>query len=283
MINRQPSPSIIKEVSELPAPLQAPFAGELKGGMPFPETLYIPACQWGEETCPDKIVADFEDRLLILEQDDEGVQSWVFPHGRINYVQNGRILLESWILVSGMIDGERKSHMILYNSVDEKKVFPLINTLRKRVNHMSEQEFNNQEEFMDLYPDNLKFFNYSNRSVIKGEKVLFTLYQDSIKNRFYRVIDNRIAPSHILILSDKEIIIITETLSKHKEADSYSGVFTYISLHQVKDVLLPERAKNQFSLDIIMTGDDRITSAYTDDKEGELRQFVGKVKKMVQS
>ena len=283
MINRQPSPSIIKQVSELPEPLQTPFAGELKGGMPFPETLYIPACQWGEETCPDKIVADFEDRLLILEQDDEGVQRWVFPHGQINYVQNGRILLESWILVSGMIDGERKSHMILYNSVDEKKVLPLINTLRKRVNHMSEQEFNNQEEFMDLYPDNLKFFNYSNRSVIKGEKVLFTLYQDSIKNRFYRVIDNRIAPSHILILSDKEIIIITETLSKHKEADSYSGVFTYISLHQVKDVLFLERAKNQFSLDIIMTGDDRITSAYTDDKEGELRQFVGKVKKMMQS
>ena len=32
-------------------------------------------------------------------------------------------------------------------------------------------------------------------------------------------------------------------------------------------MLLPERAKNQFSLDIIMTGDDRITSVYTDDKE----------------
>ena len=283
MINRQPSPSIIKQISELPPALQASFAGVWAGGTPFPETLYIPACQWGEETCPDKIVADFEDRLLILEQDEEGVRSWVFPHSQINYVQNGRILLESWILVSGLVDGERKSHMILYNSVDEKKVLPIINIIRKRVNRMTDEEFNNQEEFMDLYPDNLKFFNYSNRSVIKGEKVLFTLYQDSIKNRFYRVIDNRIAPSHILILSDKEVIIITETLSKHKEADSYSGVVTYISLHQIKDVLLPERAKNQFSLDIIMAGEDRITSVYTDDKEDELRQFVKKVKNLIRA
>lgn len=283
MINRQPSPSVITKVGELPVPLQEPFAGLLKAGASFPDALYIPSSNWGDEISPEKILADFEDHLFIIERDEEGIRQMIFAHKDINYIQNGRILLESWILVSGMVDGERKSHMILYNSVDEKKVLPIINAIRKRVNQMTDQEFNNREEFMDLYPDNLKFFNYSNRSVIKGEKVLFTLYQDSIKNRFYRVIDNRIAPSHILILSDKEIIIITETLSKHKEADSYSGVVTYISLHQVKDVLLPERAKNQFSLDIIMTGDDRITSVYTDDKEDELRQFVGKVKKLMHS
>lgn len=283
MINRQPPPSIITQVSELPEHLQGPFAGELKRGEPFPEALFLPSSKWEEEVSPDKVVADFEDRLVILEQGEEGVRTLIFPHNQINYIQNGRILLESWILVSGMVEGERKNHMILYNSVDEKKVLPIINTIRKKVNQMTDQDFSNQEEFRDLYPDNLKFFNYSNRSVIKGEKVLFTLYQDSIKNRFYRVIDNRIAPSHILILSDKEIIIITETLSKHKEADSYSGVVTYISLHQVKHILLPERAKNQFSLDIIMTGDDRITSIYTDDKEEELKQFSEKVKKLIPS
>ena len=56
MINRQPSPSVITKVGELPVPLQEPFAGLLKAGASFPDALYIPSSNWGDEISPEKIL-----------------------------------------------------------------------------------------------------------------------------------------------------------------------------------------------------------------------------------
>lgn len=272
---------IIKNLNEVPQVFLETYQLKKETDFHFPDCVYIPEAKWGEQKESSKLICDFDNKLLILEDKDEEVKATFFKHTNINYIQNGRVLLYSWVFISGVEKGKLKTFMVIFNSVDENKFIPLINSIRKKINHISDRDFDNDSKFEFLYPENLKFLSASYRSVVKGEKVLFAIYQESIFASYLKVIDQRIAPNHMIILCDKELIIISETMTERKETDCYSGVSTYINLKRIDDLKLTVNSSGDQVLIINMEGSDTVTTVYNNDKKGELTELIERVKTLV--
>lgn len=282
MFKTESLPRIIADVSDIPEVFQEEYTRNKGGKFKFPDTIYIPKASWGDRYVNEKMVCDFEEELLIMEHDEEKTITSSIRHKDINYVQNGRVLLYSWIFISSVYGKELQSHMIVFNSSDEKKFVPLINSLRKRINGICEVEFNNDSMLDFLYPDNLKFLNYSYKSVIQGEKVLFAIFQDSIYEAHVKAMDERVAPNHLVILCDKELIFISETLTEEKEMDTYSGVASYLNLGQIEDIQLTKNSAGRYVLSIAMKNNDVISSVYESEKRAELDQLVKRIRRLVE-
>jgi len=278
MLLTNPWPVIIKENSEIPEHFRENFQTIGKEFTGFPYCIYLEKSKWGKIIENEKLICDFEDKIVIMEYIDGEVKSYVFLTSNINYIKNGRILLYSWIQISGVIDGKLDSCIFIFNATSENKFIKLITDIRKRMNGIFDEDISNESEFEFLYPDNLKFLNYSNRSVIEGEKVLFTIYQESMYTKYLMMINKKNAPNHILILCDKELIIISETLTKNTNMDAYSGIWAYINLKRIINVELSENEIEQIVLTINMEGDDKISSTYQKSKQEDLEALIGKLK-----
>ncbi|MBK5246648.1 MAG: hypothetical protein JJE49_05170 [Peptostreptococcaceae bacterium] len=284
MLLTNPWPVIIKEISEIPEHFKESFKaiseefGEGKEFDDFPYCIYLEKSKWGEIIENEKMICDFEDKIIIMENIDGEVKSLIFLHSNINYINNGRILLYSWIQINGVIDGNLETCIFIFNTTSENKFIKLITDIRKRMNGIFDEEISSNPEFEFLYPDNLKFLNYSNRSVIEGEKVLFTIFQESMYTKYFMMFDKKNAPNHILILCDKELIIISETMTKNTDMDDYSGVWAYISLKKITNVGLSENEIGQFVLNITLEGNDIISSTYQKSKKEELEALTDQLK-----
>ncbi len=277
MLLTNPWPIIVKDISEIPEHFRENFLTMGKEFTDFPYCIYLEKTKWGKIVENEKLICDFEDKIVIMENIDGEVKADIFLPSNINYIKNGRILLYSWIQISGIIDGKLETCIFIFNTTSENKFIKLITNIRKRMNGICDEEISNESELAFLYPDNLKFLNYSNRSVIEGEKVLFTIFQESMYTKYFMMIDKKNAPVHILILCDKELIIISETLTKNKDMDDYSGVWAYVNPKRITNIELSENEIEQLVLNITLEGNDQISSIYQKSKKEELDAVIEKI------
>ncbi len=126
---------------------------------------------------------------------------------------------------------------------------------------------------------NYKFMNYAKRSLLGGEKVVHAILQPEIRKSlltilgktYYRTLD----PTHMSILTDRELIMIREETRKSGD-DRYGGIWQYIPLHKIAGLSVNEKDGGLLALAIQLPHNAQFEYLFQPSVQQELDQLVVK-------
>jgi hypothetical protein len=137
-------------------------------------------------------------------------------------------------------------------------------------------------KFDYLCHSHYKLMNYAQRSIRPGNLVTSFILQDEIREEIFRLFGHSFfrtrCSSHISLLTNKELILIEDGLSKARGGSiRYGGAWHYIQLDKINSISITNTAQNLISLSIGLPKDDHIDVPFSlSNKEGleNLRQQV---------
>ena len=123
--------------------------------------------------------------------------------------------------------------------------------------------------------------NLAKHSLLEGEKVIQFIIQPEIQESlltflgktYYRTI----SPTHMCILTDRELIMIREDVVRLKE-DRYGGIWIYIPLNKIMYLSVSEQADELLVLTVQLPEDIRFELLFQTSAGKELNQLLGRFK-----
>jgi hypothetical protein len=253
----------IESFATLPEVYKDFFASFQTGGRDFPYTLLIPSHERFIYRAPEKLICDFGQEIYILEKTGNTYITVCYPLEGISYVEFKTALLASSIKICGQAsNGAYTSSTLIFNSVTDYLFRPILNTIRRADENATKiSEDSQTDQFDHLVKVNFKFMNYARYSLIGGEKVIGFILQPEIQARLLTVLKKTyyrtISPTHMTILTDRELIVIREDATRRKE-DRYGGIRDYISLGKIVSLSLNDKDGSLSKLTIQLPGNAQL-------------------------
>ena len=124
-------PRQIKAYGELPEDYQHFFQDIKEPSVPFPYTLFIPAMRWRKRLCKERLICLTRVGIIIYEKNAGIIQKEEFLFENIHYIEEGTVLLHSWIKLYGNVAGASRISKIEFNTVTKDLFHQIILELRK--------------------------------------------------------------------------------------------------------------------------------------------------------
>jgi hypothetical protein len=197
--------------------------------------------------------------MYILERHGNTFTVACYPYEGISYAEVGTVLLDSWIKISGVASqGVLTSSTFRFNSVTDRLFVPFLERIRcAPIDSGGWTPGSESEQFNRFGRLNYKLMNYARRSLLAGEKVIYTVLQPEIRARLPtllgRIYYRTLSTAHISILTDRELIIIREDERLGARA-RYGGIWDYISLNKILSLSLSGKGDNLVVLSIHLPG-----------------------------
>ena len=130
--------------------------------------------------------------------------------------------------------------------------------------------------------------NYARNSLLPGERVeQYSLQPEMETDRAklfgMTVLKRTVCLTHILIQTDRELILIRddETSQRWKDEVRYGGIWNYVPLSQLQDLIIEDTSDGLVNLTIILPAGDSLPMHFASKRRAELEQFVQKVKETI--
>ncbi len=271
----------IKADNEIPDSFQNFFSTSVDNQALFPYTIFAPPERGYHWKSTPKLLCLKDDGISIAEKVKKQIKITHFSFRDIYYLETGTLLLHSWLKINGIVDGRLTTVMVEYNTVVEEIFKPLVTTIRANINYLDQTELSSEKlkqelhKFDYLIKENFKYMNFGKRSLIPGEQVERVILQPDIRLKYLRFFQRLISYTHLIILTDHELIVIKDDNSlKIKKQARYGGVWQFIPLHKIDKIRLNSNLNNGLiELDII-TPDDKITTQFTMAQKEDLELLV---------
>jgi len=271
----------VRSLEELPPAYHSFFAGEA-----FPYAVLTPTFAGFMRRETEKLVCCLDDRLIILEKTSGEPKCTAFPLNTLNYVEIGGVLLKAWIKFQGRADNSTTLTTITlrYNAVTDRLFTPFIDRIRGTGGNPI--EFPRDLELSkldDVVLPSFKFRNYARHSILPGDRVIAVLAQPEMRRPVIRLghwtYQRTIATAHVLILTDRELIVIHDDPDSPQSFDKtrYGGVWDYIPLNKIQRIGCRDRDAAILSVMLELPLGDRIESLFAADRSGEVERFLNQV------
>ncbi len=255
---------LIQSFADLPEIYHDLFPVGPDGARVLPHAVLTPTYEGFLRRENQKLVYTGDRRIHIAERVKTGLARLCFPLDGISYVERGEILLHAWLKIRGLDDaGILRDTTLNFNSTSAYLFAPIIQAIRPAADASSPGASDPELAKFDVWVrENYKFMSYARRSILPGERVLQAILQPEIRedlvSLFGASLGRTVSPTHITILTDKELIVVKETVaSRWTRDDKYGGVWTFLPLAKVVDVSLMQKAGGTV-LSIRLPGDDQI-------------------------
>lgn len=290
---RQTMPSwakVVETFDALPEVYRDSYRSVLGEGRSFPYTVFAPSIAGIRRKPTEKLLCETNDSIHIWERLGSQIFETEYPLSTISDVEIGRILLYSWITISGMTKaGKISSTTIEFNSATTRHFARFINRIRPVPVHGSELAYGiEKEKFDHLATENFKFMNYAIDSLVEGEKVLQIILLPKIykpvisfgRHVLYQIV---LAAAQLLILTDKEIILIQDDeRSDEKRGVRYGGKWRYIPLRNIDCVSLVEHNNELMTFSLRLSpGEMHVDISFPAVRRRELAQFQVELEKLI--
>ena len=123
---------------------------------------------------------------------------------------------------------------------------------------------------------------YARRSLLGGEKVIHTILQPEIRVSMFSILGKiyrTISPTHMSILTDRELIIIREEERRSGE-DRYGGIWNYIPLNKIVTLSLSRKDSNLLVLSIQLPKSACLEYLFQASAEQEINQLLDRFKEL---
>jgi len=244
----------------------------------LPYIIYSPADNWGIKQTNAKLTCIYQEKIIVLEVIENEVNARCYWFKDINYIEQGKMLLYSWIGINGLIDGKLSVSIVEYNSVVVDLFHSVVKAIRKSSSILDTIDDNRDLSKLDfLNKLNYKFFNYSHDSILSGERIIHTVYQPDIYEKFLIVFKKTVTLAHVTILTDKELIIIKdeELVTVKKKYDfKNGGVWAFIPLCKIIDITIDVNEKNEILTFVISVEQNKIYLTFSSERRQDLEALI---------
>ena len=236
------------ETPEAAPPIYAPNLAAItaRAGC-FPYCVLTPAYAGFLTRTTEKLLCAYADEIAIVERAGGELRSTVYPLGSIDLMEMGCILLSSWFKIVGTDDrGRRAVTTIKFNTVTDYLLTPLLDRWRSVQGGRGAASLaQEQAKFDYLCREHYKFMNIARRVILPGDCVLASIMQPELRTPvaelFGHVYSRSRAPAHIVVLTDRELIVAAEEKpSLRRDTSRYGSVATYIPRRKIEGIALNE-------------------------------------------
>jgi hypothetical protein len=195
------------------------------------------------------------------------------------------VLLQSWIKISGIArEGVLATTTLKFNSVTDSLFAPFIDQIRGAAGDLADADREAEIRTLDSrVQSNFKFRNYARRSLMPGEKIIDALWQPEIRNKLLTLLGRSffrtVAMTHLLILTERELIVIREdeTSPRWRDESRYGGVWTYIPLDKITSVSLVPKETKLLALVIHLPENDSLESWFVASQQLAVDRFLSQI------
>ena len=269
-------------VPALYQPFLEPF---LASGYGFPYTVLTPTFEGSMRRATEKLVCVFDHEIYVLRRSGDTFEAQDFPLAEIAYVEVRIILLDSHIKISGLDrQGVPVSTTIQFNTVTDYLFRPMLEKIRLAgVNVQEANRSSNVEQIDQWVRSNYKFEYYAKHSLLRGERLIQAVFQPEIRESIFKALgkiyQRTLSPTHVSILTDREIILIREEL-RQSGKDRYGGIWDYIPLRKIDQLSLQEKDGNLWVLSVQIAGGESMESLYEACMAREVHLFLEKFREL---
>jgi len=275
----------IESYEDVPDVYKSFFEALLAGGQAFPYTVLTPSHERFIHRSSEKLICDFESEIDVLERNGNTFEVQRYPLEGISYVELRTALLASSIKLCGVTSqGVHTSSTLIFNSVTDYLFAPILKSARlgtidtRDITHSSQGS-----RFDHLTRVNYKFMNFAKRSLLGGEKVIHSILQPEIRKTMFTLLGKAyfrtISPTHMSILTDRELIMIREELTRRKE-DRYGGIWDYIPVNKIGSLSVSEEEKGTLLFTIHLPGSTRLEYLYQVSAKSEIDRLLDQFKEI---
>jgi hypothetical protein len=270
----------IKSYADIPDVYKGFFDPLLADGREFPYVVLTPSYENFIHKTTEKLICDSGCEIVVLEKSGNTFETQHYPLEGIIYVEFRTVLLDASFKICGVTGhGVQTTSTLKFNSVTDYLFTPFLRQIRLAgVNPTQTVQRRELEKFDDLYQRSYKFMNYGKRGLLGGELVLHIYLQPEIREPILKFMgktfSKRISPTHMSILTDRELILIQEEETRSGK-ERYGGIWSYIPLGKISSLTLCEKTDHMLGLMIRLTEDISLELLYQDSAREELNHLMG--------
>jgi hypothetical protein len=227
-----------EEYEEIPEDLRAIYAADTGGYTPEIFLVYCPENERQRKMMTEKLLYLYNNALIYVERTKNGIIRLQYNAPDLYVLETGFVLLDSWMTVVGLVDGKVSSTTVHFNRVVAGFFDHLVEGLRLMELGKGELENEADNAFaLSLRGVSYKYMNFMRGINFKGERVLGHIFQPLIKGKFYRLFRLALTNDHLTVLTEHELILITEGAGF---VDRYGHTYTFFRRDRVQDVSFSE-------------------------------------------
>lgn len=241
----------------------------------IPHIIYAPTDRWGWRKAHPKILCVAQDAVTLLELGRNGVGSLTIPLSAVAGVEMGRILLYSWLTITGTGRNGTVAVKVEFNSVVESVFQPLAAMIRTATAgiHAGDREALRHEwrKLDPLAKESYKYANFAKASLLPGERVRVTAFEPGIQRKTWRG-TRTVVPANLAVLTDRELILIRDA-PRREALENYGGVWHYLALERVAGLAVEQERDGMCSLIAQASGDYCVRCVFSTAHEGRVRRL----------
>jgi len=273
----------IESFEDLPDIYKGFFETFLAAGLDFPYSVLTPSHERFIHRQSEKLISAIGREIHILERSGNTIELQRYPIDRISYIEFRTALLASSFTICGIIGQEvHTSSTLIFNSITDYLFKPFLRKARLGVNDSEPAIKSTEKEKFDHLADvNFKFMNFAKHSLLGGETVLHYILQPEmresivmfLKKTYYKTI----SPTHLTVLTDRELVVIREDATRRKE-DRYGGIWDFLPLNKIVSLSVSEKAGELLVLTVQLPGYSNFELLYQMSAKEELNQLLKRFK-----
>ena len=280
---------LLESREEIPALYQSQFEEHFAEGAAFPYVIWMPALNRTAGWTTEKLICDTPEALYIFEKNGKQVDAFSYVYGDVYSVEDGNILLDAWLMVSGKTQGGEVRVTALHFNMTSKRYFEGI--LRKLRGFHPDADASalaaQKDKFNALSNRSFKFMNYGRESLLPGETVQGFIHQPGIKNPFFSILGMTFykpaSLAYMVVSTDRELILIQETGNdKELSPARYGGIWQYVPLRCVDSVTVEALTADTVKLLIRCQPDAVIERVFDGAALPELERFCTDLRTMTE-
>jgi hypothetical protein len=260
--------------------------------LPFIESLSIPpgtfppivltptyAYRGFRRRVPEKLVTLVGGSVYIVENraSELAITAHLIEH--VNCVESATMLLHSWLTIYSVAEGRPVTTKIEFNSVNMGLFQPLILAMRGHSPAAAEGANPERDKFNGLIREDFKFMNYARKSLLADEVVRTFIHQPEIAKPLIQAgklkLSRTVAPTHICILTDRELILIQEEQKPWWHVGHpYGGIWQYVPLTRLSTMQIRPERDNLMALSITLEGGQEIETLFAAAQRDKLQHLI---------
>jgi hypothetical protein len=275
----------VRSLEELPPAYHSFFAAR-PAGEPFPYAVLTPTFAGFMRREIERLVCCLDDQLIILEKTSGEPKCTAFRLNDLHDVEIGGVLLKAWIKFQGCANDETTLTTVTlhYNAVTDRMFTPFVDRIRGTGGNPI--EFPRDLELSKLDSVALlsyKFRNYARHSLLPGDRIITALAQPEMRRPVIQLgrwtYRRTIATAHVLLLTDRELIIIRDDPNSPESFDNtrYGGVWEYIPLDKIERISWRDRDAAVLAVTLDLPLGNRIESLFPVERCAEVERLLHQV------
>lgn len=223
------------EFEEIPQDLRAFYIADTGGYTPEIFLVYCPENERLRKTTSEKLLYLYNNALIYVERTKKGIIRIQYNTSDLYVLETGYVLLDSWMIVVGLVDGNISTTTVHFNRVVCAFFDRLVEGMRLMALGRNEKDNQADNTFaLSFRRISYKYMNYIRGTIFASERIVTHIFQPLIRGIRFHIFRTALTNDHITILTENELIQITEGIGF---VDRYGHTYTYFRRNRIKEIV----------------------------------------------